>query len=218
MTTNLRDDTISTEIALMSRENSELKDLLEFYPEEQVELLLNNKNKLTKVAKQFNCDVPYISKSTMVMICNSAKCPYKDICILNKNQLAPSGYPCPIEKKIINELESSIISELDIDRGSTLEMELLFDLIDAKLLDMRTSGLIGKASVVHTIEIRSGNTVTTTKDIAPEFKVKMDLKKLKFSIMEEFMATRKARKKYGIGGNDKQFENLIRSAMNKEEE
>lgn len=217
MTTNLRDDSVSTEIAIMSRENTELKDLLEFYPEEQVEKLLNHKDKLLKIAKQFNCNVPYISKSTMVMTCRTESCPFRNMCILSKNNLAPNGYPCPIEKKIINELEDSIATELDIDKGSTLEMELLYDLIDAKLLDMRTSGLLGEVSVVQIIETKTGNITSTFRDISPEFKVKMDLKKLKFIIMEEFMATRKAKKKYGIIGNEKQFENLIRNAMSSDE-
>jgi len=213
MTTNLRDDTISTEIALITKENSDLHDLLQFYPEEQVERLLNNKDKLIKIAKQFNCNVPYISKSTMVMTCRTVTCPFRHMCVLNRNQLAPDGDPCPIEKKVINELETTIVEELDIDQNSTLEMELLFDLIDAKLLDMRTSGLIGEVGVVQTIEVRSGNVTSSSRDVAPEFKVKMDLKKLKFAIMEEFMATRKAKKKYGLAGNDKQFENLVRNAM-----
>ncbi len=215
---NLRDDLPhETSLAVIRKENPELEGLISVYPKEAIEKLVRNRGKLQEIADSFsNTLVSDVSKSVMWMKCSITKCPYKEVCILNKNEMAPDGYPCPIERKISMDLETSIVAELEIDTQSTLEMELLYDLIDAKLLDMRTSGLLSTVGVVQIITVDNGRSVTTSKDISPEFKIKMDLKKLKASLMDEFVATRKSKKRYGITSGEKGYESLIKNAMHKE--
>ena len=215
---NVRKDPTQEQKLSLIRKELPIDELLSVYPEEVIGKLIANKDKLSKLAGTFKNVAANISKATMVMNCNVVTCPYKNACILKKNDLAPNGYPCPIEKKLIMELEYAIVNELEIDTQNTLEMELLFDFIDAKLLDMRTSGMIAEGSVVQLITIDNGKAVNKYKDIAPEFKVKMDLKKLKSSIMDEFMATRKAKKRYGLSSGETTFENIIKNAMAKEED
>ena len=91
-------------------------------------------------------------------------------------------------------------------------MELLYDFIDAKLLDMRTSGMLAETSLVQEITKDGRNGSIISKDVAPEFSIKMDLKKLKSSLLNEFMATRLAKKRYGIQGSSS-MEDIIKSAM-----
>ena len=209
---NIRTDpTAKQELSIISKELP-LDELLSVYPEEAIAKLVANKDKLVKVAEAFNNTLSAVSLSSMVMKCNPSKCPHKSSCILIKNGIAPESYLCPIEKKIVSELEFNLTQELEIDTQNTIEMELLYDFIDAKLLDMRTSGMIADSSVIQLIEIDNGKSVNRYNDIAPEFKIKMDLKKLKSSIMDEFMATRKAKKRYGIN-NNLSFENIIKQAM-----
>ena len=50
--------------------------------------------------------------------------------------------PPLVPTKICNELEITLCNDLDIDPQDTVEMELLYDFIDAKLLDLRTSGML----------------------------------------------------------------------------
>jgi len=209
---NLRDNSSSTELALLEKDNENLKYLLSVYPEEAVEKLLQNKDKLQKVSSQFSCTFPFISKSAMVLVCNTETCPFKQVCVLNKNGMAPNGYACPIESKMILELETLLKTDLAIEENNVLELELLYDLIDAKLLDMRSSAMLANGSIVQDIVIEGRSTIHT-KDIAPEIKIKFELKKLKFSIMEEFLATRKAKSKYGLTNNAKALENFIRTAI-----
>ena len=214
---NVRQEPTSAQQLSIIKKEMPLDELLSVYPEEAIDKLVANKDKLFKIIEAFKNVGPSVSKATMVMNCDTEKCPYRSSCILKKNDLAPTGLPCPIEKKLIMELESAISQELDIDTQNTIEMELLFDFIDAKLLDMRTSGMIAEGSVVQLITIDNGKAVNKYKDIAPEFKVKMDLKKLKSNIMEEFMATRKAKKRYGLSLGDNSFESIIKNAMVKKE-
>lgn len=211
---NLRHDLTTQDELVLLRENYALESLLSVYPEEAVHKLVKNKEKIGKIVELFSGSLIGVSKTIMVMKCSTKDCPYKNSCVLLKNNMAPDGYSCPIEKKLIIELEAAIADDLDIDRQNTIEMELLYDFIDAKLLDMRTSGMMSSSSLTQSIRsISEGQIIETSRDIAPEFRIKMDLKKLKASIMEEFMATRRAKKKYGLGGGDKTFENMIRAAM-----
>jgi hypothetical protein len=207
-----KDPTAKQQLSLIKKEIN-LDDLLSVYPEEAIDKLVANKDKLLKISEMFGDTMTTVSKATMILQCDTSKCPFKNSCILIKNSIAPNGYQCPIEKKLVMEIESSIIQELDIDTQNTIEMELLYDFIEAKLLDMRTSGMIADTSVVQLIEIDNGKAVNRYKDVAPEFKVKMDLKKLKSSIMEEFMATRKAKKRYGLSTGNDSFEDIIKKAM-----
>lgn len=204
--------TSKQELSLIKRD-IQMDELLSVYPEESLERLVTNKDKLEKIAAAFQNTLSTVSQATLVMKCDGSKCPFKDSCILVKYEVEPNGFPCPIERKLCMELESTIVDELEIDRQSTIEMELLYDFIDAKLLDMRTSGLIASSSVVQWIEIDNGKSVNKYKDVAPEFKVKMDLKKLKFTILEEFVATRKAKRRYGLKNTDNVFESIVKNAM-----
>jgi len=211
---NLRHDLTTQDELTLLKDKYALDELLSVYPEEAVHKLVKNKEKLSKIVEMFSNKVAGIAKNVMVMKCNVTECPYMNSCILLKNDMAPNGYSCPIESKLIVELELSIVQELEIDEQNTIEMELLYDFIDAKLLDMRTSGMMASTSLTQSIKsLSEGQIIETSKDIAPEFRIKMDLKKLKASIMEEFMATRRAKKKYGLGGGDKSFENIIKAAM-----
>lgn len=198
------------------QETSGIRDLISYYPEEYLSKLVENRDKLNKISKYFSYLKDNLTKATLAMTCNNEKCPYRVSCILLKNGLAPVGEKCPIEQKLIVELESSLVTELSIDKQNTIEMELLYDLIDAKLLDMRTSGMISSDSVIQTVIEHTQNGMKSYKDIAPEFKIKIQLKTLKSSIYEEFLATRRAKKKYGLGGNEQSVYQSIKNAINRD--
>lgn len=188
------------------------KDLLDVYPEELVDSLIEKKEKLEKISNMMNNTTRSVSKASGVMVCNITKCPYKNHCILKKEGIAPEGYSCPIEKKMILEMESSIVQELDIDEQSTMEMELLYDFIDAKLIDLRASSALATDGIVQIIEEKHKSHTNTSKEISPEFTIKVELKKMKNEILDQFLATRRARKKYGLQSQST-IEQMIRNAQ-----
>jgi len=196
------------EISIIEEELGDLSPLLSLFPEEALNKLVQNKDKLLKLSKQFSGDISTITTTIMLMKCNSETCPYKSSCPLLKLDMQPEGFFCPVEKKISNELELAVIQSLDIDRQDTMEMELLYDFIDTKLLDMRTSGMLSNISLVQDIDGRNG----AYRDVAPEFTIKMELKKLKSEILNEFMSTRASKAKYGIKKTSS-MEDIIKSAM-----
>jgi len=206
---NLNDD---QQLMLIQDEIGDLSPLLSVYPEEELKRLIQNKDKLKKLSALFDAGMGNISASVMIMKCHSEDCPYKLSCPLLKAGLAPEGYSCPIEKKLNSELEYELVKSLNIDTQDIVEMELLYDFIDAKILDMRTSGMLANTSLVQEITKEGRGGAIISKEVAPEFTIKMDLKNLKSKLLNEFMATRLSKKRYGIQSTNS-MEDIIKNAM-----
>jgi len=210
---NLREElTPIQQLEIIQDEIGDLTPLLAVYPEEELLRLIKNKDKLKQLSEIMNRGMMNISATVIVMKCDSTECPYKMSCPLLKAGLAPDGYACPIEKKMINELELALTDALDIDTADTVEMELLYDFIDAKVLDLRTSGMLANTSLVQEITKEGRGGATMSKDVAPEFTIKMDLKTLKSKLLNEFMATRLSKKRYGVNTSNS-MEDIIKNAM-----
>jgi hypothetical protein len=218
MSVNLRNVTEKQELAILEKEIPEVKTLLQIYPPEMYSTLLNNKDKLDKIAKAMNGMSRDVCISTIIMKCSNT-CIYKDVCILFKNELAPLGFPCPVEKKVIMDLEYDIVKSLDIDRNDPIEMEMLWDLIDTKILDMRSSGALSDGRLTQIVEQKVGQAIVSREEMSPNVEIKLELKKLKHSIIDSFAATRRAKKKYGMQSDVRTLEAMIKeAAANAEEE
>jgi len=215
MVPNLRDNSASTHLDILRQEDPDIQCLLAVYPEEVAGKILTNKKKLGRVISVFKSMKNYTDTNTIIMSCNSLTCPYKDVCILKLSDMAPDGYPCPVEKKLVIELESDIVASLGIDRNDPIEMELLWDLIDTKLLDMRTSGFLKDGSVTQVVTQQVAKVVQTKQELSPTLLIKLDIKRLKHSIIDSFVATRRAKKKYGMQNDVGAIETLIMAAARK---
>lgn len=212
---NLRDNSASTHLDILKQEDPDIKGLLAVYPEEAAEKILANKKKLKKVVTAFANMSGHNGTNALVMTCNSRTCPYKDVCVLKENDMAPEGLACPVEKKIISELEADVVQSLGIDRNDPIETEMLWDLIDSKLLDMRASGALKNGSLVQVITQHVASITQTKEEMSPTLLIKLELKKLKHSIIDSFVATRRAKKKYGMTSDVNTLEGLIMAAATK---
>lgn len=210
---NLRNTTEDYQLELIRKDNPELNTLLAIYPEEQLSKLLNNKDKIGKVLRSFQKNTGVMSYvGTMFLNCDNT-CPYLDICILKKNGMAPEGCSCPIEKKIAMELENDIVVSLKLDRSNPIDMELLWDLIDVKLFDMRAGGSLRNGSIAQIISKVSKDGTSLSKEIEPALEIKIKLKEIKHEIIDMFLGTPRAKKKYGMHDDrDTLEEMLLRAA------
>lgn len=215
MLPNLRDNSAQTHLDILRQEDPEIQSLLAVYPEELAEKILTNKKKLAKVIAVFKSVKNYTDTNTVIMTCNTGTCPYKNVCILKLNDMAPDGHPCPVEKKLVLELETDIVQSLGIDRNDPIEMELLWDLIDTKLLDMRTSGFLKNGAVTQLVTQQVAKVVQTKEELSPTLMIKLDIKRLKHSIIDSFVATRRAKKKYGMQNDVGTIEALVLAAARK---
>lgn len=208
---NMRNTTDEFELSVIQKDNPNLDKLLSVYPEEAIKKILDNKDKVAKVLQAFSANTVNVTLIGMVMTC-AEKCPYSTVCILLKNDLAPFGYPCPIERKVAIDLEQEVITSLEIDSSDPIEMEMLWDLIDMKLLDMRSSGALRDGLLTQLVESKVGQSVQTKKEISSELEIKLDIKRLKHSIIDTFVATRRAKKKYGMNTSKNNLEEILRNA------
>lgn len=207
---NLR-NTDNAALAILEKENPNIASLIQLYPPELSNILLNNKEKIAKISKSLTNVTSELSSNTIIMKC-SESCIHKDICVFAKNDIAPIGYSCPIEKQMVLDLQHDLVKHLEIDKSNVIEMELLWDLIDVKLLDMRSSGALKSGSLVQIIEVTENEKTFKKEEISPNFEAKLMLKKLKHSIIDSFVATRRAKKKYGMQTGEATLEQLIRNA------
>jgi hypothetical protein len=213
MSVNLRSVSEKQELALLEEEYPDIKNLLSIYPPEATQILLDNKDKLVRVNKSLSTVSNFASNNAILMTCGPA-CPYVNVCVLIKNNIAPVGYACPIEKKLIMEMEADMVDYLEIDRNNPFEMELLWDLMDSKIIDMRISGALKDGKVTQTVESKIGPVVTTREELKPEVEIKLELKKLKGNIIDSFIGTRRAKKKYGMNSDASTLEQMILQAAN----
>lgn len=208
---NLRDETLSTQIAEAKTNDPNLENLLSVYPEEVIGKLMKDKKKLERITKSFSCIKSYTDTNSILMTCNH-ECPYWNMCVLAKEDLAPIGHPCPVEKKIVAEISADLIESLKIQPNNLIEMELLWDLIDIKLLDMRASGGLKAGYVTQKVEQQVGKVSQSKDEMAPQIEIKTDLKHLKHSIIDMFVATRRAKRKYGTVQDKNNLEKLLMEA------
>lgn len=209
---NLRDMTTEQQLAVIEQSNPELKALLEVYPPEELDKLMSKKKKLANIAEMLSNGITsHASVTSMIMTCDRA-CPFRNVCILAKSDIAPDGYACPIEKKVVAELHSDIVSSLEIDTNDPIEMDQVWDLIELRLLDLRGSGKLKDGSLVQVVEQKIGQQVSTREEVSPTLEMKLELKKLKHQIIDSFVGTRRAKKKYGMNTDSNTIEQMILQA------
>lgn len=205
--------------------SAEVNALLQFYPEEAKEKLMKNKEKITNVAKSFaNLSIDGVTVATTVMRCDPEKCPHRSVCILAKNEIAPNGYPCPIETKVFHQLKTDLMSTLEIDPINAIEMELLNNLIDMKLLDLRASSAMNNGEVITLASStmkneKAGIENTSTRfELHPAFILKQEVYEIKMDIMESFIGTRRAKKKFGVLDKKLSMEEVLMNSIKAKKE
>lgn len=216
MSTNLRSLDNNEDLELLAQEYPDYPDiaqLIQLYPEELAAKIVNNKHKLEKLKKTLGGgNLAFTANALALMMVCSKNCPHHSCCPLAKADLAPYGHPCPLEKKIISELECDLVETLEVDRNNPIEMGMLWDLIEFHLYDMRASSKLNNGLLVQTVETTIGNNKSSRDEIAPELTAKIEIKKLKQSIRDEFVASRRAKLKYGINTKNTTLEDMILNA------
>jgi hypothetical protein len=208
---NLRNIPEAQALEVLTKDNPDLLSLLQIYPKEAIATLTNNKDKLHEITLCMNNASAYASINALVMTCKEG-CPYSSICVFAKNSMQPTSFSCPLEKKIVSQLEADIRITLDIDSNNPIEMEMLWDLIDAKLLDMRASAALKDGKLVQIVEQKIGPQTVSREELSPNMEAKFELKKIKASIIDAFVASRRSKKKYGMNSDASTLETLIMKA------
>lgn len=139
--------------------------------------------------------------SSIPMICRAEKCPYAEICELQKQDLAPRGSSCPYELSYVKQFMDEYIRQLGVDPEDLIEISMVRDLVDQEIQQHRTTWLL---SMEHWIQdnvvgfSHDGEPVTAKQlHLAVEFQDR--LFKRKKDLRNQLLATREARAKVGQG-------------------
>ena len=139
----------------------------------------------------------------VAMICTGPTCIYAASCPLMPMIENILGSPCPIEDQMMMVWRQQYIDALDVNPENKVEMDRVNELVEADILDMRTSGMLSMGGLFDEQPLgidRHGETIYR-KEIGVAVNAKMLFKARKDKIIKEFMATREMRAKYRLSKN-----------------
>lgn len=131
------------------------------------------------------------------IICKADSCPYAHSCPLIEMQMAPFGEKCPIEIAALEDLFSRYLEEMQInpeDRGSTVDMMLVKDLVDADIGLLRIDNKMAWDAdyvIDNVIGISEEGEAITKKELHPLTEYKEKLISRKNKTMQLLNSTRK---------------------------
>lgn len=135
--------------------------------------------------------------SSVPIICKADQCPYAHSCPLIEMQMAPYAEKCPIEIAALEDLFSRYLDEMNInpeDKGSTVDMMLVKDLVDADIGLLRIDNKMAWDAdyvIDNVIGLSEDGEAITKKELHPltEYKEKLIARKNK--TMQLLNSTRK---------------------------
>ena len=161
--------------------------------------------KVVKVSRDYNGKVyslgvePYNTYIVNDVVTHN--CYMADRCPVQKAKCAPISNPCVIEMMLIDEWERAYIVDLDVDMQSKVELDMVRDMIEADLIDWRTSHEIATNGIFDLqaigIDERTKKPIIR-KEEAIAIGIKLKFKTRKDKLREDLMATRKIKAKFGV--------------------
>ena len=152
-----------------------------------------SEHKLLKIRKQMK--VASIGPiSAVAMICTGSQCQVKEMCPYFKNDVAPIGEECLLEKNLIREWMDRYIEEFSVDINKTTEVQLVSELVEIAVYERRINSYISINSPMMMTDVVAGvdpaGNAYYNLDIAKAFEIKDRLKKQRMKILDAMLATR----------------------------
>ena len=152
-----------------------------------------SEHKLMKIRKQMK--VASIGPiSAVAMICTGSQCQVKEMCPYFKNDVAPIGEECLLEKNLIREWMDRYIEEFSVDINKTTEVQLVSELVEIAVYERRINSYISINSPMMMTDVVAGvdpaGNAYYNLDIAKAFEIKDRLKKQRMKILDAMLATR----------------------------
>lgn len=137
--------------------------------------------------------------ASIPMRCEAEKCIYADTCPLQQQNIAPKGFPCPIEMQIVNQFMQDYIFELGVNPDNLTEVSMIRDLVDQEVQYLRKTRLLAKEHFIqeNVVGIDSEGEVVMKKELHLAVELEDKLLKRKKDLRNQLLATREARAKVG---------------------
>lgn len=157
------------------------------------------KDDIGKIAKAFMAIEGIGSSSSLVMLCDKAKCPYKDKCPVYGSTACPEGRECLHENKILSVTMDNYLTSLEVNLDNYPEMVMINQLVEYELIEYRCNAILSNSH--RDMKMRSiagvdadGN-VIYKEEISHALQIKMMAYKNKIQLLQELTATRKEKYK-----------------------
>ena len=176
------------------------KLMREYYDEETVKHLKISEDRIPGLVKALKTMHKNSVKYAGPQTCAGPKCHMAARCPLQKAFIAPVAHSCPVEQLLMDTWEKQYIEDLGVDIQSKIEIDLVRDMIEADLIDWRTSHEIAKGGLFdwNAVGVTPEGKVITKKEEAIAIGIKLKFKSRKDRLREDLLATRKIRAKLGL--------------------
>lgn len=176
------------------------KLLKDYYSEDALEHMTIPEANIPLLMKSLRTLNKNVMKFSAPLVCLGPKCSSSGRCPLLKAGVAPLTHACPLELMLIDQWEKEYVDDLGIDMQSKVELDMVRDLIEADLIDWRTSGDLAANGLYdwNTIGVTDNGKPIVRKEEAVSLSIKLKIKTRKDKIREELLATRKIKAKFGI--------------------
>jgi hypothetical protein len=176
------------------------KLLGEYYDEEVLEHMKLTKAQVKILKKELRAVPKTMMRKSGAKICLGPKCAQGASCPLQKAKCSPVGHSCVLEMMIMDKIEEDYVEDLKIDTQSKVEMDLVREMVEADIIDWRTSFELSNRGLFdwHVVAVTEKGSVIKNKIESVAFGIKMKLKNRKDKLREDLLATRKMKAKFGL--------------------
>ena len=137
--------------------------------------------------------------------CKGPDCPFAEVCPLQQENVAPVGERCPIEMSMLKQLTAELISEFRVDEKSLNELAMIRDLVNQEIQHIRVTNILAQddfmQDVFAGVNERTGE-VIFKKELHQAITFEDKILKRKKELRNQFLATREAKSKAGLGQMD----------------
>ena len=137
--------------------------------------------------------------SSIPMNCEAAKCIFASTCPLHKENLAPTGNPCPIEMSMVAQFTAEYMDQLEVHSENLVEVSMIRDLVDQEVQYLRKTKLLAKEHFIqeNIIGIDHDGNPIMKKELHLAVELEDRLHKRRKDLRNQLLATREAKAKAG---------------------
>jgi hypothetical protein len=142
--------------------------------------------------------------TSIPMICQNHKCPFKGTCEYYKEDSAPEGDPCPYEMAMLRTFMADYMEQLDVDPDNWVEVSQIRDLVDQEIQMIRKSKYLAKDNFIqeNIIGIDSDGDPVIKKEMHLGIEWEDKLLRRKAQMLKQILGTRESKMKAGATAID----------------
>ncbi len=139
--------------------------------------------------------------TSIPMVCKNDKCMFAQSCPLFKEDLAPTGLPCPYEAGMVKNLMADYMDQLDVEPDNGIELSMIRDMVDEEIQYFRKTRILSREDFIqeNVVGVDADGEPVLRKELHLAVDLEDKLHKRRQVLRKEFLASREAKSKANIG-------------------